>query len=64
MAIVAVEIGLVVTAFMKKGEVEGFIDNQLEKTLQNSRTNDAFFASWDLLQRNVNIKNRTISNSN
>lgn len=60
-AIVAVEIGLVVTAFVKKGAVQGFIDKQLDKTLQDSRTNEAFFTSWDTLQRNVNIQMESFS---
>lgn len=53
-AIVAVEIALVVTAFMKKGEVETFIDKQLDKTIQTAQPHHATYTAWDLLQRNVN----------
>lgn len=53
MAIVAVEIAIVVMAFTKKGEVEGFIDKRLDETLHTAKTNEAFYKSWDLLQREV-----------
>lgn len=55
-AIVAVEVAIVVTAFTKKGEVEGFIDKQLVNTLDKSKPGDAFYTSWDLLQRNVIVE--------
>lgn len=53
MAIVAAEIAIVVMAFTRKGEVNGFIDKRLEETLHKAGSNDAFYKSWDLLQREV-----------
>lgn len=52
-AIVAVEVAIVVTAFTKKAEVESFIDKRLEETLHTAKTNNGFYKSWDLLQREV-----------
>lgn len=53
MAIVAVEIAIVVTAFTQKGKVEGFIDKRLYETLNTSKNNKNFFKSWDLMQREM-----------
>lgn len=63
MAIVAVEIAIVVTAYTQKGKVEGFIDKRLEETLRDSGAKPAFFKSWDLMQREVNgIENEIQTN--
>lgn len=61
MAIVAAEIAIVVLAFTKKGEVEGFIDKRLEETLQKSKSNHEFYGAWDILQRDVNRIENTFS---
>lgn len=53
MAIVAVEIAIVVTAFTKKGEVEHFLDKRMQETLNTAKTNKGFFATWDLVQREM-----------
>lgn len=57
MVLVVFQIVLTHKAYANKDQLESDLDNRLNYTLHQADKDPALYASWDLLQNNVSIRN-------